>query len=244
MKLTKILNEEYGNVTESELQTEKIAKNVTVEEILQKYLIWRNAINPSAGFSEFQKMYEHSLEIVSNISYSSEDVPHFCFALKDLKKDSIKKVPNIRLGFFISALINNHYEKTKTSEKYRIITAFFSGHKNHLGYHTNGAEIEIIGDVDNFCGQYMQSGSIFIDGNSGVQLGEKASGGTIHLKGNASIHAAHTLNGGRIIIEGNAGQDLAAYMTSGFISVGGKIERIGKWISGGEIYNQGTRVYP
>ncbi len=244
MKLTNIINEEYENLTESEIQIGKTAKNETVQEFMRLYHIWQENIKNMNSSLLFLKMYDEGMQIVYNLSYTLQDITYFCFALKDLKKDTPQKLENIRLGFFISALVNTHYDKTKTTEEYTIITEFFPGYKSHLCYKTNGAKVKIIGDVNNFCGQIMERGNIYIQGNAGVQLGEQISGGTIHLTGNAGMHAAIGLIDGRIIIEGNTGQDLAIHMRNGFVSVGGKIESIGKMIFGGEIYNKERRVYP
>ncbi len=199
MKLTKLIDKEFENITSVTQGEIKTNKNITVETLLaiwKQTKIYADYKNPepdyqSIVFPEGRKSVEKAAMC------TSEDIAGFCI----LSNGTNKEIQS--LGFFLSSIINKHYAKTGFSGEYVLPVDQKETLIDGIGFQNNGANIKIIGDVGYMTGKTMEAGNITIIGNA-FSVGEAMYDGRITVFGNVDS-AGKNMQGGIIHITENAG---------------------------------------
>ena len=219
MKLEKIIGENYEDIKSNVVETLKKNKDTQVETLLKLYAQWLN--NSSSQNRMLKKFYEEAQELLNekNISYNQEDITNFSIRLSSFEKEKGFAYS----GIFLSVLINNHYECTKTKETYTLILSHISVPLHRIGAETNGAHI-------------------FVEGNCGEELGYGMISGSITLDGNCDLAAGYFMRGGAICVK-NAKTFFGENMTGGIL-ICDDVEEIGIQMRGGELYILKGRLNP
>ncbi len=203
MNLTKITQEEYGNVQANTISAIQHDSRI-VDELLKRYDTWVTIfkeIFPEKSDGGFTWTgIKCAKKIISNLNtYTSTDISRFLILLQS-KEHEYEYISDA--GIFISALINKDYKKKKSKEKYLIPTLHFDKKINFLCYENNGANVYITGSVGSHTCMRMRSGKVIIDGDAGFELGEQMQGGIIYLKGiNEPASVGDLMSGGTIYID-------------------------------------------
>jgi formylmethanofuran dehydrogenase subunit C len=127
-----------------------------------------------------------------------------------------------------------------------------SGRIKRVGEYMEAGTIRIEGDIGMHCGNFMSGGSIEIKGNADAWLGREMRGGTITCHGNAGDYCGsgyrgekRGMRGGTIEVFGNAGDFTAETLTGGTIIVHGNVGDLsGAEMKGGilTIHGNASRV--
>jgi len=95
-----------------------------------------------------------------------------------------------------------------------------------LGYRMKSGSLKVEGHSGMYVGEEMCGGSISVEGDAGSWLGSKMTGGRIEVSGDAGSHvgAAYRgsrdgMRGGQIVIHGNAGVEAGCWMRDGVIQI-------------------------
>jgi hypothetical protein len=143
------------------------------------------------------EMYKKAVEHAREVDYSSSDVERFSLILpqitEELEERGVDTKPHI--GSFLSALANEGRDT-----EFTIHTGNFERAIQCLGY-ANKKDITIIGDVGNWLGYRMTTGTIHVYGNADLLVGYKMRGGRIFVHGNAKI-VGEAMMGGEVHVEG------------------------------------------
>src|SRR3989338_7586717 len=142
--------------------------------------------------------YELATKIIraEAMKYSADDVARFCIALGEFQH---KEEFSIKVGLVLSALINNGQDSD-----YRINIKHFGVRIFNLG-HCNTKNIIIDGDGCSVgTGEFMEGGSIIINGDVETGVGHGLKNGRITVNGNVGDQIGLYLAGGAITINGNA----------------------------------------
>ncbi len=209
MKLNDILKTEYADVKENAQIDIQVAEeeHFLIEPFLQ-YL----KIDKSKGM--IYELATWTVQIIlDKTSYTQKDITTFCLSLPLLEK----KIDISDVGVFLSTLVNNHYEKTKETKPYILITQLLETKLQYLGWHTRGAEIEIIGDAGNNVGMEMVSGKIVVKGNVDLLCGNSMSGGTL-IAEKSGRSLGSFMNGGKIFVK-DTDFGCGTHMTRGEIHI-------------------------
>ncbi len=246
MNLTEIIRREYGTVEENIHNVAKIDGKL-FEQFFQIYSSVQNT-EGIVNHSYYDSLYETIWEkiMTEHFSYTPEDICSI-----SILGTTFSDQENI--GFFLSCLINIHYENTKYSGIYHLRTKEYSCPIRALGIHTDGARIVIEGDVGNECGKLMQAGSLFVEGNSidemcGTKIfshiGSEMQGGLLKISGNADI-VGYGMKGGLLYIGGNAKSQVGGRMQDGYIFVQKNVfGSVGFGMEGGTITVKGDVLEP
>ncbi|MEM4555030.1 MAG: hypothetical protein QXT25_04230 [Candidatus Anstonellaceae archaeon] len=178
----------------------QVRRNPAVETI---EMVFSALVKSKSFFTQLKKEVE-------KIRCSGSDIEEFILLLSKYQQE--KNFAN-RAGIFLSELCNRCNDEK--------ITLYFSHLETPINYvaYKNRKEIYVIGDVGNCAGQYMQGGSLTIEGCCGHMLGAYAEGGQITVKGNALDYAGMEMLKGNILIEGMARDKLGYRMKGGQIFV-------------------------
>ncbi len=158
MKLIDTIQESYADI---KAETQLSSFPAQSEEIyIQLHNLYEKRTRDetySIPFAELKHYNALEQEIrKENIQYTSEDILLF-----SIRGSVIQQKED--LGMFLSALINVHHEKTKHSN-YLLNVCFYNALPDHIGFHTDGAQIKIIGDIGSDVGERMRRGRIIIQG--------------------------------------------------------------------------------
>jgi len=166
------------------------------------------------------KYYDIARKLAKERPLSSHQIGEMTLVLKDLKMESIKmgtlekNLQARKMGLLLSAMINESPDKDFT-----IVTLNLGILPRSLGY-ANVKDINVVGDVGEYLGERMKSGSITVDGNVCNQLlgsryegyiGSRMEGGIIRVKGNTGNNIAHWMSGGKLYLDGDMGDLLPRY---------------------------------
>ena len=115
-----------------------------------------------------------------------------------------------------------------------------------IGEYMEAGTIVVEGDIGMHCGNLMSGGRIEIHGNAEGWLGREMRGGSILCRGNAGDYAAEYLAGGTVTIHGNAGDLPGVEMIDGTLVIGGDCTRACGNMTGGvaEIYGTVSQMIP
>ncbi len=271
MNLTKIIDTEYEHSAE---QTHKKLKSHILSKELSKKLLetYKESIDETNRalydetdiifYDEDPTKWRIPLRNVmkknlTKIEYTQNDITSFVTILAQEKDSHYGETRS----YFLTEMINTHFEKTKTQEEYFL---FFDEWKI-AGFcsELTGATVHIFGDVDrSICykmysgkvivegnasgaaGMSMINGTLIIQGNASFCLGQDMKGGEIILKGNAKGHAAEMMRGGDITIKGNADEPICRGMREGTLKILGNCPAIDSSIEGGTVYHKEKCIYP
>ncbi len=261
MKLTYITNTEYADIKETSSLTHKTeSKMITrlhdlfIQSPTDIFWGWIDSDgDDTIQYNLYRKYFKKNSEELQDLKPAT--ITQFCMELSRYTHE--KELYNVG-GQFLSALINEHFERTKTKEKYFLITENLEQNIDFLGLFGK-ANIEIKGNVGRNAGAHLAGGKITIYGNAWTNLGKEMSDGEIILfgdektkdkkiqnqkivlLGNAGMNVGENMRGGKITINGTAGDSLGINMKSGTIIANGQVgHNIGHCMSGGEIYLNDT----
>jgi formylmethanofuran dehydrogenase subunit C len=187
-------------------------------------------------------LYDYGLELVKqmseSVSYSSKDITSFVLSLEEFQESQAQGRSRVRMGLFLSALINNCKDK-----EFTIFTGQLSKKNYYIGY-KNTKNILVEGDAGEYSGHKMGSGTLIIKGNSIFYVGGEMKGGNIVVKGNAGDYVGYRTEGGTITIEGNTGHQIGYEMRGGTIHLNGDygLGTFGHDMKGGNIYHKGKLI--
>ena len=249
MKLSEITKKEYNNLEQKEIIS--CSDNKIIDKLTNIYLQWKEKNILYYDFEDFISLVYTSAKRKlqgKKIPYTSQDITVFSSELFTslTKKDSSKNGEDLWIdvgmeeGIFISALINNHYVKTKQQEAYLLLTEDFGEEIQFLCYKNNGATIHIQGNCyANLCSE-MRRGIVIITGNAGYNAGELMKGGTLRAPcANSSLGVM--MQGGTIQVEGSTDDHLGINMNDGCIQVKkNTAESTGYKMIGGTIIIEGN----
>ncbi len=229
MKLIETLTEEYVQVQESVQQI--ICSNESIKKLQN---IWSYIETGTKTFCDERDVYDFLADKIENFSIqniTAEDISSFCI------QQTLRKETPEYFGFFLSAIINKHFEETKYNETYQLVTKYFKQRIAGLGF-LNETKLFIQGDC-RYIGSYMKNGKITIEGNC-ADVGERMSGGDLIVNnerpvyfagnqmsgGNILIHhdcanIGHAMQGGTILIEGNGDDNVGFQQEGGYIIIKG-----------------------
>ncbi len=219
-----------------------------------------------ADLARIKHVYEASflgkvrgLSGISNSSFllaSKEDILAFVSIL--LEYEGREGVADT--GLFLSGLINNLAE----GESVELDLSHFLQPLNYLGTNLRSRDLTIKGNAGLFLGRSMRSGTITLsEGNAGACVGRSMAGGEIVIKGNAGDSVGYFMRAGKITVEGsagakvgdrmtggeilakgNAGKLVGSNMSGGVVRLNGGYKSLSRRITGGEIYDKGTKIHP
>ena len=185
----------------------------------------------------FGYYYKNALAFAKSIRYSPADVAKFLIMITDdqLRQGEFEKTA--ALGLLLSALINNHQERSFT---------VYTNHLEHVpdkfGYR-NVKDVTVHGDLDYEVADEMSEGTITVKGNVGISVGIGMSGGILVIHGNMGDEGCgRCMTGGKIIINGNAGANIGDGMTGGEIHLNGNYVSLSDDIEGGNIFHKGKQI--
>tara|TARA_Y100000589_G_scaffold264205_1_gene254822 strand:+ start:673 stop:1569 length:897 start_codon:yes stop_codon:yes gene_type:complete len=99
-----------------------------------------------------------------------------------------------------------------------------------LGFGNDGVHMLVNGNIGNYTGCLMKTGSITIKGSAGHFIGAMMSGGNLTINGNVGHYAGSNLtgemqgmSGGHLVVKGNAGNSFGRRMRRGFAFVSGDV---------------------
>jgi formylmethanofuran dehydrogenase subunit C len=121
-----------------------------------------------------------------------------------------------------------------------------------VGEYMDTGTIIIEGDIGMHCGNFMSGGTIEIRGNADSWLGREMRGGTILCRGNAGHYCAtgyrgekKGMQGGTVEVFGNAGDFCAEYLAGGTVHIHGSTGDFpGVEMRGGELIIEGDATRP
>ncbi len=224
MNLTKITQEEYEHLEEQKVVSPS-KESSAINKLMNIYKRWEEkntAFFEDELFVDIPYLSARKM-LQKNLFYTSQDITVFSSQLVQ----SLKEDESIKIGVFVSALINNHYAKTKQKEAYIVITED-SDLKDvqFLCYKNNGATVHIEGDCWSDLCSHMKKGKITITGNAGYCAGTSMKGGTLTAF-SALSGLGQFMQGGTIYITGDC--EKFSHLTS-ITHEGGNIIYLGKKI--------------
>jgi formylmethanofuran dehydrogenase subunit C len=121
-----------------------------------------------------------------------------------------------------------------------------------VGEYMDTGTILIEGDIGMHCGNFMSGGTIEIRGSADAWLGREMRGGTIVCRGNAGHYCAtgyrgekKGMQGGTVEVFGNAGDFCAEYLAGGTVHIHGHTGDFpGVEMRGGELLIEGDATRP
>ncbi len=244
MKLYDLTETEYTSIMQKDVSLAKIAENQIQKKLLDIFIhLQQEAVllTPRYQYAYFllddlEKIEEKE---INDTPYTLQDIGDFCFTLASSLEKKIL-ASDQHAGFFMSLLVNNHHNKTKTDEEY--ILPFPTLKLNRLCYKLAGANVRIVGDSGNMTGEAMESGKIIITGNSENFTCAHMNKGSVQILGNCKDFTGMSLSGGKLQIQGNCGIETGKYMKGGTIKVNGTIETISESKEGGNIYLRNKKI--
>ncbi len=238
MKLEKIIQAEYENVIQVDQQTIKVSKNV--ENIIS---IYRKYSSEMFQYPTRLKMKETFDEKITQElkKYTREDITATSFYFSS-SEEKCSTDESLHRGIFLTELIQMHYEKIPSSEKYVLFMhskkeypSSINDQITNLCFKLNGPHIQIIGNGGNDICREMENGFVEVDDVS-TYAGRSMNGGTLAIKGNALSYLGCKMQGGYILIEGNSYGTLGYEMKDGSILVkGSNDDFVGTDMQGGKI---------
>ncbi len=245
MKLTQTIEEEYRHV-ESAIKKEVKADcedcKLDLVPLYQKYLESRNCNTGPRRSAE--NIYHTCLHFLkkSKEEYAIQDINTFSLQYTTI----LGCTDHTDFGIFISALINKHFEETRTKKEYTVFINKEKSEISFLGMENEGANIQIVGSTGGFAGFYMKKGFLHISGDAGYKLGYEMSGGKIIVEKNADTEVGTSMKGGQIHIKGDAKDIIGSHMTNGIIKIDGEINALvlkNVRKEHAEIYHKGKNIF-
>ncbi len=252
MNLEKILQEEYKDVSnQTRKEIKQVAHSKEVDDIQKVYKYFMrtckkifddaNDINRTTENVKFlatnENLYFLAKRLTEKLDFEKKDLDTFFSELVNYKKF----VSFSSTGFFISALINKNYDRTRMREEY-VLIAYDLDELGYIGSHCNGANIHVYGNVGSQICEKMEKGTVTIEGNAGYCAGCNMKGGTLILQ-NADNELGAFMNGGTIICK-NAGEEVGLFMIRGTIHITEFCKEISESYYGGDIYYRGEKISP
>ncbi len=227
MKLSKLVETEYENISSEHIQILQCSNKNTIEELMR---LWKETVDETLLLIKTNHpRYEHLSSYNSFIerlqfskpNYTAEDITGFCFAVDEKEKDYLSYV-----GSFLSALINYHAEINPSEKEYQIILDHLDYTFDYLCYN-NTANVRVIAEAGSFFCFQMTSGTVIAERKVGRR--SQITGGTGFLYG------------GKLILNGDVTGDIGSLMSGGEIIVNGNVYKgdIGSDMMGGEIIVNG-----
>lgn len=139
-----------------------------------------------------------------------------------------------------------------TPDKVEVVIKGDTARIKRVGEYMDTGTIRIEGDIGMHCGNFMSGGTIEILGNADGWLGREMRGGTILCHGNAGDYCASGyrgektgMRGGRVEVYGSAGDYCAEYLTGGEVHIHGSCgDMAGVEMKGGQLVIGGEATRP
>lgn len=189
---------------------------------------WRAYKTRSTDYGEVENFLK-----ARDLNYSSKDIERFSIALVEFQDE---QEFSDKAGLFLSVLINNGKDSDYVIHTRHLAEAIDSigrdNRKNIIvdgdvgdfaGLNMQSGSITIRGNASDFLGAGMKEGMITVEGNVGKCLGQMMKGGNITVGGNAGGVLGNQMKGGAITVKGNAGELAGNLMEDGSITVGGNV---------------------
>ncbi len=262
MKLSKLVETEYENISSEHIALLKKSDRNVVQEIrtlwiktteifckdLQKFLY----NNDNDNFDDYYNLFAEKLRL-KKIRYNPEDITAFCFSLDEKDRSHIEYA-----GYVLSALVNHHASITDNETEYLLFLDNLTCHLDNYLYqldflcYANIANVHIKGNAGSFLCSSMRNGIVEFEKNAGDNIHSNAeianvSGGRILVKGDVYGNIGTYMTGGEIIVLGNVYDgDVGTDMCNGKITIKGDAKyenvfgEVGMDMTGGEIYLEGN----
>ncbi len=230
MKLTDVLDEKYESVSSKNISAMK--RSTPYPEKLRD--LFREIIdsNPQEKSDAYHKTYDAVFSYIHTIS--PDQITSFC---SDIMNDSSRS-EQTKSGYFLSALINAHAEKTTYDGKYLLILHPEACVQN-VGYR-NCANVHIIGNSTGSC-QEMNSGKVIIDGNVGNRFCWRMRNGIVTVLGNAGDFLCWEMIKGSVHIQGSAENQAGYGILEGTLTIEKNVRDQAGWrLNGGKITIKGN----
>jgi hypothetical protein len=225
------------------------------DDPVQKVLIeaWRGYWKRILTFNGWEGEYEGASDIISQISYSADDIQRLSISIPRLKSMMTRNVCNAfdkTCGIFLSAVVNNGSDgsyildfsdqpiKTdKLAYRNLRILEIRGGKHSNIGMECMEGIVHVKDSVLVMAGWRMRGGQLIIDGCGGFALGLRMQGGCILAKGGSSNMTGADMRGGEILVFGNTTTSTGTAMSGGIIKIAGNVgSNLGEKMSGGEIH--------
>ena len=258
MKIIDTLKEEYATISETEQRRLSANQNNTVLELTNIIHSWHK----SSAFLKSHCMNETDLDEdyvsaqkqIDLINFEPSDIFALSLHLSKIAKGSLGHI----LGLFFSALITKEYNSKehnskeynlkkenekdelnyeKNNQTYVLMMQNYLFGVNNIGYCNDGANIHIIGNVGDYLGKKMKSGSITVEGDARDLVGTYMNNGEITITGNTLDETGSFMENGKIYVKGNTQFEVGRGMWNGEIHIDGFAHgEIGPVSTGGKIY--------
>ncbi len=227
----------YKKEPTQEVRTADIKENEVLKQLIGAWERYEYQVRQS-----LMEEYNDALILIKNINYSSKEVGLFSVLLKELYEkldphDLAYLQFGRKVGFFLSALINNGSESDYSIHIGHAIKVEYLGYRNNKN-------IIVTGNSYFGLGHNMLSGSIQLNGNGGHAVGVQMHGGIIIVEGNTQDSIGHSMENGRIVARGNVGDKVGFGMAGGEIYLEGDFDGIGDRIRGDKIFHKGKLIWP
>lgn len=184
------------------------------------------------------RAYNSLKPIIPDTKITAPDLDALLRKFDDLTLRKGKNEPLSFEGILVSYIASNLVQEKEVTLKINEPYKF-------LGCLNDGKDLYVKGNVGDYLGAVMKSGSIKVEGTAGKFAGELMEGGSIVLEKNAEDWLGYRMKEGKITLRGNTGNYAGKSMTGGEIYVSGTIGSIGKSFGGttGKIYQNGELVF-
>ncbi len=237
MKLTDIVQTEYETIENKEIKTPKKAgvnRNVSrllhcIKTYLSSDTTYSNTLLNGSGEKRFIKE-------IQRIDYTAQDITTLCFALETLTDHRLFSSS----GWVISALVNEHYSRTKQKESYTLMFEHIPP-LDAICYRLDGASVDIFGGVNDLFAKKMIKGTINLHGSAKDEACSYMMGGSVTIEGSIKDSGCKNMINGNVHIKGCAKSFLGEDMLQGTIFVDGNTENYcGRRMDNGYILVRGN----
>ncbi len=255
MKLEETIKTEYANVNKTTLQNAKTESSEYLQIFFSLYKKIMLELNSTGSFWTSNDMIDNCIQrglkkwtdietkVEPERMYTKEDIEKFSFQLAEIQNNFPNNYQGTQFsnytGLFLSALINIHHAKTKTTNEYIIHTMQFDSPLNNLCY-KNTANVRVIGNVgDYFCVE-MIFGNVHLEGNSGDYACANMIDGTVQIDGNAAKNICTQMKEGNVTVKGSTEGCPAHTMYGGNLHIYGNSAGVCTRMEGGTVTVEGN----
>jgi len=241
MKSLDRLVEKRGDQELITIDKPQIEQNPRLDAIVTAHKNWLD----TPWEDTFEGIFNSAVDSIRHLDYTASDVIDFCFRLSNFEDHKFFSWN----GLYLSALVYHGKD-----DQYELVTEHLGSRLDRLGYR-NCKDVTIVGSTGKKTGNFMDSGSLIITMDCGLDLGKRMDGGsvivygkagnnvgiemsrgTITIKENSGSYTGLNMSGGDIIVEGNVGAYAAFNLAGGIITVGGNAGKdVGLSMTGGLI---------
>ncbi len=244
MKLTDTLENEYSSLSQEKQVMYKQAGEI--DKIIPLYENWLSYMNSEGKQKGFYHVgYSSALERIATLAaFSQEDISQMGIHLIAYQDSKYFR----ESGYFLSALINTHQERTRSTETYILSINHLQKRISNICYKHNGGIVLVNGNVDDNTCSEMKRGIVHIKGSTNLYCGQEMRGGLVFIEGFVTDFLASKMKDGGIIVSGDVGyignSGSCSFMTGGFIHIKGNARNISFGQMGGSVLVCGDAESP